>query len=58
VRRVTRRKLTPEEKVRIVLEGFRGEAVERKLVVEPGSRPAIPHLGCLFPSGPNRVTGV
>ena len=25
VRRVTRRKFTPEEKVRIVLEGFRGE---------------------------------
>ena len=25
VRRVTRRKFTPEEKVRVVLEGFRGE---------------------------------
>ena len=25
VRRVTRHKFTPEEKVRIVLEGFRGE---------------------------------
>ena len=25
VRRATRRKYTPEEKVRIVLEGFRGE---------------------------------
>ena len=25
VRRVTRRKFSPEEKVRVVLEGFRGE---------------------------------
>lgn len=33
VRRVTRRKFTPEEKVRVVPEGFRGEQLEITVTV-------------------------
>ena len=32
VRRITRRKYTPEEKIRIVLEGFRHEVPIRDLI--------------------------
>jgi transposase len=38
VRRVTRRKFTPEEKVRIVLEGFRGEVAVSDLCRREGIR--------------------
>ena len=41
VRRVTRRKFTPEEKVRIVLEGFRGEAKVSDLCRREGIRPNV-----------------
>ena len=41
VRRVTRRKFTPEEKVRIVLEGFRGEVKVSDLCRREGIRPNI-----------------
>jgi transposase len=39
VRRVTRRKYTPEEKVRIVLEGFRHEVPIKELCRREGIRP-------------------
>ena len=38
VRRVTRRKFTPEEKVRVVLEGFRGEVAVSDLCRREGIR--------------------
>ena len=41
VRRVTRRKFTPEEKVRIVLEGFRGELRVSELCRREGIRPNV-----------------
>lgn len=41
VRRVTRRKFSPEEKVRIVLEGFRGEAKVSDLCRREGIRPNV-----------------
>ena len=41
VRRVTRRKFTPEEKVRIVLEGFRGEVRVSELCRREGIRPNV-----------------
>ena len=41
VRRVTRRKFTPEEKVRIVLEGFRGDLRVSELCRREGIRPNI-----------------
>ena len=41
VRRVTRRKFTPEEKVRIVLEGFRGEVRVSDLCRREGIRPNV-----------------
>jgi transposase len=41
VRRVSRRKFTPEEKVRIVLEGFRGEVRVRELCRREGIRPNV-----------------
>ncbi len=41
VRRVTRRKFTPEEKVRIVLEGFRGEVKISELCRREGIRPNV-----------------
>jgi len=39
VRRATRRKYTPEEKIRIVLEGFRREATVRDLCRREGVKP-------------------
>ena len=41
VRRVTRRRFTPEEKVRIVLEGFRGEVKVSELCRREGIRPNV-----------------
>ncbi len=41
VRRVTRRKFTPEEKVRVVLEGFRGEVKVSELCRREGIRPNV-----------------
>ncbi len=40
IRRVTRRKFTPEEKIRIVLEGFRRDTPIRDLCRREGIRPA------------------
>ena len=40
VRRVTRRKYTPEEKIRIVLQGFRREATVSDLCRREGINPA------------------
>ena len=40
VRRATRRKYTPEEKIRIVLEGFRREATVSDLCRREGINPA------------------
>ena len=41
VKRSTRRKFTPEEKVRIVLEGFRREATVRELCSREGISPNV-----------------
>jgi transposase len=41
VRRITRRKYTPEERVRIVLEGFRHEVPIRDLCRREGIRPNV-----------------
>jgi transposase len=41
VRRVTRHKFSPEEKVRIVLEGFRGEVRVSELCRREGIRPNV-----------------
>ncbi len=41
VRRVARRKYTPEEKIRIVLEGFRHEVPIKELCRREGIRPNV-----------------
>jgi transposase len=41
VKRVTRRKFSPEEKIRIVLEGFRGEVKISELCRREGIRPNV-----------------
>ena len=41
VRRITRRKFTPEEKIRIVLEGFRREVPIRDLCRREGIQPNV-----------------
>ena len=41
VRRIARRKFTPEEKIRIVLEGFRHEVPIRDLCRREGIRPNV-----------------
>ena len=41
VKRSTRRKFTPEEKIRIVLEGFRREVTVRELCSREGISPNI-----------------
>jgi len=43
VKRATRRKYTPEEKVRIVLEGFRGEIGISALCRREGIHPTVHH---------------
>ena len=45
VRRVTRRKFTPDEKVRIVLEGFRGEVRVSELCRREGIRQELWRAG-------------
>ena len=41
IRRITKRKFTPEEKIRIVLEGFRHEVPIRDLCRREGIRPNV-----------------
>jgi len=41
VRRITRRRYTPEEKIRIVLDGFRREVPVRDLCRREGIRPNV-----------------
>ena len=41
VRRITRRKYTPEEKIRIVLDGFRRQVPVRDLCRREGIRPNV-----------------
>jgi len=41
IRRITRRKYTPEEKIRIVLEGFRHEVPIRDLCRREGIKPNV-----------------
>ena len=41
VRRITRRRYTPEEKIRIVLDGFRRETPVRDLCRREGIRPNV-----------------
>jgi len=41
VKRTTRRKFTPEEKIRIVLEGFRREVTVKELCTREGIHPNV-----------------
>ena len=41
IRRITRRRYTPEEKIRIVLDGFRREVLLRDLCRREGIRPNV-----------------
>ena len=58
VRRVTRRKFTPEEKIRIVLEGFRHEVPIRDLCLREGIRPNVYYawLKDFMEAGKERMT--
>ena len=58
VRRVTRRKFTPEEKIRIVLEGFRHEVPIRDLCRREGIRPNVYYawLRDFMEAGKERLT--
>ena len=58
VRRITRRKFTPEEKIRIVLEGFRHEVPIRDLCRREGIRPNIYYawLRDFMEAGKERMT--
>lgn len=58
VRRVTRRKFTPEEKIRIVLEGFRREVPIRDLCRREGIRPNVYYawLKDFMEAGKERMT--
>jgi transposase len=58
VRRVTRRKFTPEEKIRIVLEGFRREIPIRDLCRREGIRPSTYYawLKDFMEAGKERLT--
>ena len=40
IKRITRRKFTPEEKIRIVLEGFRRDTLIRDICRREGIRPS------------------
>ena len=44
VRRATRRRFTPEEKIRIVLEGFRRESTVNDLCRREGINPVLSEL--------------
>ena len=58
VRRITRRKYTPEERVRIVLEGFRREVPIRDLCRREGIRPNVYYawLRDFMEAGKTRLT--
>jgi len=58
VRRVTRRKFTPEEKIRIVLEGFRREVAVADLCRREGIRPNVYYSWCkdFMEAGKERLT--
>ena len=58
IRRVTRRKLTPEEKIRIVLEGFRRELTVADLCRREGIRPNVYYSWCkdFMEAGKERLT--
>ena len=58
VRRITRRKFTPEEKIRIVLEGFRREVPIRDLCRREGIRPNVYYawLKDFMEAGKERMT--
>ena len=58
VRRITRRKFTPEEKIRIVLEGFRREVPIRDLCRREGIRPNVYYawLKDFMEAGKDRMT--
>ena len=58
VRRITRRKYTPEEKIRIVLEGFRHEVPIRDLCRREGIRPNVYYawLRDFMEAGKTRLT--
>jgi len=58
VRRITRRKFTPEEKIRIVLEGFRQEVPIRDLCRWEGIRPNVYYawLRDFMEAGKDRLT--
>jgi len=58
VRRITRRKFTPEEKIRIVLEGFRHEVPIRDLCRREGIRPNVYYawLRDFMEAGKERLT--
>jgi transposase len=58
VRRITRRKFTPEEKIRIVLEGFRREVPIRDLCRGEGIKPNVYYawLRDFMEAGKERMT--
>ncbi len=58
VRRITRRKFTPEEKIRIVLEGFRREIPIRDLCRREGIKPNVYYawLRDFMEAGKERMT--
>ena len=58
VRRITRRKFTPEEKIRIVLEGFRHEVPIRDLCRRESIRPNVYYawLRDFMEAGKDRLT--
>ncbi len=58
IRRITRRKFTPEEKIRIVLEGFRHEVPIRDLCCREGIRPNVYYawLRDFMETGKERMT--
>ncbi len=58
VRRTTRRKFTPEEKIRIVLEGFRHEVPIRDLCRREGIQPNVYYawLRDFMEAGKERLT--
>ena len=58
VRRITRHKFTPEEKIRIVLEGFRHEVPIRDLCRREGIRPNVYYawLRDFMEAGKERLT--
>jgi transposase len=58
IKRITRRKFTPEEKVRIVLEGFRRDTPIRDLCRREGIRPSTYYawLKDFMEAGKERLT--